>query len=249
MGALDYTYGVKWQFPNSSLQDPLLRSLVIANQNGRMTSPGGFAGIRAFENYDSQLIIQASVKVPMSLPFLSSSVTSQERTDQSSLSGPTAQVYLYLVFLDEVKGDLFFCLFGLYDTTGHHGEIIRPDDGSGRPLASIYLPVDGTSGSSSLVNLSPYSRGFSASTWSDDRFFRVHLNRANMIRLINAINTQRAPGNKLTGDPSNYLLIDAALQAELKWAKHAGAAANDANARDNITLGYSFSGFSVWKLR
>ncbi len=249
-GALDFNYGIVWQFPDSALApDSNLRPLISQFQPGRLTNPSGFPGIRPFDTYDSQLMIQANVKVPTSIRFLSSSVTQGERNSTGTPNGPSAQLYFVLVFLDQSRGDLFFCVVGLYDNDGPRPNQVLPDDGIGRPFCSFSLPLDGATPSHPFLNLSPFSRGSSITTWSEDRFFRFHITRTNMIRIINAINAVRDPAKQLSGDPGDYLLIDALLQAEIVYAKNAGASPQDTSARDNITLGYSFGGFGVWKLR
>lgn len=259
-GGINSSYGVTWQIPGSVTLQPYLQQLVTQEQPGRVSSY--FPGTAAFPSLDSQLMVQANLKIPTSIRWINSQV--------ARIPGrPSAQTYFFLYFLDRTIGDVIPMVIGVYDINGRGPDTLLCEQIPNSPcraFASIYLPQDGAFTASQYITPSPFSRGFNGgglvgtpiesqnsindpATWSDERFFRFHVTRLNLLRLVRALNMQRPAGSRFSEDPSQYLLVDAGLQSEVVYDRLPGADPTNPNHRDNVSFAYSFGGFGVWKLQ
>lgn len=252
-------YGAIWQVPSNVPYDA--ETIQVMDQylpGRRVASPVAFA---PFADPDAQLMMQALVKVPTAVPFLSSD---PEIAAARGSHTPQAQLNFYVYFLDRSTGTFFGLVVQSFSSIAPAAaaEGAGCEDRGGHlvcdPFVGVRLPADQTSEPRTYIGPSPFSRGFTSGmqapqtavnaggTFSDERFFRFHLTRKNMFELVRLINSGRLPGKPmLSTNLADYLLTDAAIGSESAYYSNP----SNPSVRDNITIGWSFRGFGVWRLR
>jgi hypothetical protein len=168
--------------------------------------------IRPWSGADSDLVIQATLK----LPWL-----------HYEAAGPeTAIPQLSYTFYarDATTNKVLHMLILIHDRRGDHPEGILLDEAGNAFVSTSLRP------GLQYATPSPYSHLFDAGTWSEPRFYRVHITRANLLAAIAALD------NGMSTDPADYVLTGVTVNLEVcGWVEGSNASVG-ASVRDFSVL-------------
>lgn len=147
--------------------------------------------IRPWAGEDSDLVIQANLK----LPWL-----------HYEAAGPnTAIPQLSFTFYtrDTTTNQVLHMLVLIHDRRGDHPEGIFSEEAGSRFVSTSLRP------GLRYATPSPYSHLFTAETWSEARFFRVHITRDNLLAAITDLDSG------MSMDPADYVLTGVTVNLEV----------------------------------